>query len=53
MEFHLKDNGELVLRKVPASQPDERCRRDAVQAPLEEQMRSRAEELIALLRGLD
>ncbi len=53
MEFHLKENGELVLRKVVASQPDERRRGEPPQALPDEQMRRRAEELVALLRGLD
>ncbi len=53
MEFHLRDNGELVLRKVAASQADGRRHGESLQAPPEEQMRRHAEELIALLRGLD
>jgi AbrB family looped-hinge helix DNA binding protein len=49
VEFGMNDNGEVVLRKAPA----ESAHGQPVHPRLEAQMRRRAEELIALLRGLD
>ena len=49
VEFGVNDNGEVVLRKAPAESADGQ----SVHPRLERQMRRRAEELIALLRGLD
>jgi antitoxin PrlF len=51
VEFQLKDNGDLVLRKVSAAGAASRAGR--LHPRLEEQMRRRARELIELLRGLD
>ena len=53
VEFHLKDNGELVLRKASAAAARSERRSARLHPRLEEQMRRRAEELIELLRGLD
>ena len=53
VEFQLNGNGEVVLRKAPAKPPQSWRRRERVHARLEVQMRRRAEELLALLRGLD
>jgi len=53
VEFQLNGNGEVVLRKASAKPPQSRRRRERVHARLELQMRRRAEELLALLRGLD
>ncbi len=54
VEFLLNANGEFVLRKAPpASQPEERQHGEREHPRLDAQMRRRAEELLALLRGLD
>jgi len=53
VEFQLSGNGEVVLRKAPCKPPQSRRRRERVHARLEVQMRRRAQELLALLRGLD
>jgi antitoxin PrlF len=53
VEFQLKDNGELVLRKADATAARDGRRHERLHPRLEEQMRRRAEELLALLRGLD
>jgi len=45
VEFELNASGEVVLRKAPAAKPAPRRR--------EAQLRRRAAELLALLRGLD
>ena len=52
VEFRLNESGELVLRKVrgTAKSGSDRAR---LHPRLEEQMRRRAAELLALLRGLD
>ena len=52
VEFGVNGNGEVVLRKAPA-EPADGERGEPMQPRLEKQMRRRAEELIALLRGLD
>ena len=51
VEFQLKENGELVLRKAGAAK--DHSGRERLHPRLEAQMRRRAEELLALLRGLD
>ena len=51
VEFQLKGNGDLVLRKVTAAAAARRGER--LPPRLEEQMRRRARELIELLRALD
>ena len=53
VEFQLIDNGELVLRKVSPGAPRVRSPGERLHPRLEEQMRRRAAELLALLRGLD
>jgi AbrB family looped-hinge helix DNA binding protein len=53
VEFHLKDNGELVLRKAAAAAGRSEKRAARLHLRLEEQRRRRAQELIELLRGLD
>jgi antitoxin PrlF len=53
VEFQFNDNGEVVLRKAHAKAPETGGRSERVHARLEAQMRRRAEELLALLRGLD
>lgn len=55
VEFDLNGEGEVVLRKAPAEAADaaDAQRDQPVHTRLEAQMRRRAEELIALLRGLD
>jgi antitoxin PrlF len=50
VEFHVRADGEVMLRKAPAESPGSR---QDVHPRLEAQMRRRAAELIALLRGLD
>jgi len=45
VEFELNASGDVVLRKAPSSKPPQRRR--------EAQLRRRAAELLALLRGLD
>jgi len=52
VEFGVNGNGEVVLRKAPAESADDQYGQP-VHPRLEAQMRRRAEELIALLRGLD
>jgi antitoxin PrlF len=54
VEFYLNGNGEFVLRKVTVATPEDPepgSRR--LHPRVEAQMRRRAEELLALLRGLD
>jgi bifunctional DNA-binding transcriptional regulator/antitoxin component of YhaV-PrlF toxin-antitoxin module len=54
VEFRLNDSGELVLRKVGgATAANSGSNRTRLHPRLEEQMRRRAAELLALLRGLD
>jgi antitoxin PrlF len=53
VEFQFNDKGEVVLRKAHAKAPETRGRSERVHARSEAQMRRRAEELLALLRGLD
>ncbi len=54
VEFQLNANGEVVLRKAPpVSQPENGQRSQPEHPQLDAQMRHRAEELLALLRGLD
>jgi antitoxin PrlF len=53
VEFQLNGHGEAVLRKAPASAPENRQRSQRVHLRLDAQMQRRAEELLALLRGLD
>ena len=53
VEFQLNDKGELVLRKVGSTAAKVGSRRAQLHPRLEEQMRRRAAELLALLRGLD
>jgi AbrB family looped-hinge helix DNA binding protein len=52
VEFGVNGNGEVVLRKAPAESADGQ-RGQPVHPRHEAQMRRRAEELVALLRGLD
>jgi AbrB family looped-hinge helix DNA binding protein len=53
VEFHLNDNGEFVLRKASTTAPAGRRATRGMPARVEAQMRRRAAELLALLRGLD
>ena len=53
VQFQLNDNGELVLRKAGPTPDKVRSRRAQLHPRLKEQMRRRAAELLALLRGLD
>ena len=53
VEFHLNGNGEFVLRKAAAIAPAGRRATRPVHPQLEAQMRRRAAELLALLRGFD
>ena len=53
VEFRLNDSGELVLRKAAPTPDNVRSPRERLHPRLEEQMRRRAAELLALLRGLD
>ena len=53
VEFELNGNGEFVLRKIPATARGGRHDERQMHPRVEAQMRRRAEELIALLRGLD
>jgi len=50
VEFQLNGSGDVLLRKAAARQHDPRQR---VHARTEAQVRRRAQELLALLRGLD
>ena len=53
LEFQLNGNGEVVLRKAPAIVHAVGRVTRRVPPRVEAQMRRRAEELLALLRGLD
>ena len=53
VEFYLNGNGEFVLRKVPVAAPEDPSGSGRVHPRVEAQMRRRAAELLALLRGLD
>ena len=53
VEFHLNGNGEVVLRKAPPIVSAVARETPRVPPRVEAQMRRRAEELLALLRGLD
>jgi AbrB family looped-hinge helix DNA binding protein len=53
VEFHVNGNGEVVLRKAPATVSAVAHATRRVPPRVEAQMRRRAEELLALLRGLD
>jgi AbrB family looped-hinge helix DNA binding protein len=53
VEFVVNGNGEVVLRKAPAAVTTGRRRVRTGQAQADVQMRRRAAELLALLRGLD
>jgi antitoxin PrlF len=55
VEFELNDSGDFVLRKAQAAGPAAAARRRArLQRPrVAAQVRRRAAELLALLRGLD
>jgi len=55
VELDVNSSGEIVVRKVARALPARSARRGArpVHPRVEEQMRCRAEELLALLRGLD
>ena len=53
VEFQLNGNGEFVLRKALVVAPAGRRARRRPQPRVEAQMRRRAAELLALLRGLD
>jgi len=53
VEFHLNGDGEVVLRKARAIVPAVGRATRRVPPRAEAAMRRRAEELLALLRGLD
>jgi antitoxin PrlF len=53
VEFQLNGTGEVVLRKAPGIAPGERRGTRRENPRVEAQMRRRAAELLALLRGLD
>jgi bifunctional DNA-binding transcriptional regulator/antitoxin component of YhaV-PrlF toxin-antitoxin module len=53
VEFHLNGNGEFVLRKASVIAPVARRATRCMPPRVEPQMRRRAAELLALLRGLD
>jgi bifunctional DNA-binding transcriptional regulator/antitoxin component of YhaV-PrlF toxin-antitoxin module len=53
VEFRLNGNGECVVRKAPALVPEARRATQRMPPRVEAQMRRRAAELLALLRGLD
>ena len=53
VEFQLNGNGEYVVRKAPAIAPAARRATRRIPPRVEAQMRRRAAELLALLRGLD
>jgi hypothetical protein len=53
VEFHVNGDGEVVLRKAPAIVPAIEPATRRMPPRVEAQMRRRAEELLALLRGLD
>jgi len=53
VEFQLHGSGDVLLRKAPARQHTPRPRSARGHARTEAQVRRRAQELLALLRGLD
>ena len=53
VEFQLNGSGEFVLRKAPAIAPGEQPGTRRLHPRVRAQMRRRAAELLALLRGLD
>jgi len=53
VEFHLNANGEFVLRKASVVAPAGRRAPRGMPPRVAAQMRRRAAELLALLRGLD
>jgi antitoxin PrlF len=53
IEFELSATGDILMRKAPVSAQDHPPRRRAVRPRVEAQVRLRAAELLALLRGLD
>ena len=53
VEFHVNGNGEVVLRKAPATVSAVAHATRRVPPRVEAQMRRRADELLALLRRLD
>ena len=53
VEFHVNDNGEVSLRKAAPAPANGASRARRVNPRAEAQMRRRAAELLALLRGLD
>jgi AbrB family looped-hinge helix DNA binding protein len=53
VEFHLNANGEFVLRKASVVAPAGRRATRGMPPRVAAQMRRRAAELLALLRGLD
>jgi bifunctional DNA-binding transcriptional regulator/antitoxin component of YhaV-PrlF toxin-antitoxin module len=53
VEFHLNGDGEFVLRKASVIEPAGGRATRGMPARVEAQMRRRAAELLALLRGLD
>jgi AbrB family looped-hinge helix DNA binding protein len=53
VEFQLSGSGDVLLRKAPARRHDPRPRSGRLHARTEAQVRRRAQELLALLRGLD
>ena len=53
VEFHLNGNGEVVLRKASVIAPAARGATRGMPPRVAAQMRRRAAELLALLRGLD
>ena len=53
VEFQLNGSGDVLLRKAPARQHTPRPRSARLHARTEAKVRRRAQELLALLRGLD
>ena len=53
VEFVVNGTGEVVLRKAPAAAPTGGRRARTMLPKADAQMRRRAAELLALLRGLD
>jgi len=53
VEFVVNGNGEVVVRKAPAAAPTGGRRARTGQLRADRQVRRRAAELLALLRGLD